>query len=221
MEIKKKRLGDFKVIYPIFIVAFLLFLKGFYLLIQRIAPTGTKIITLLDLTIPFLSFFVVFYILYYPFLLMPLILYRNDKNNFFKTIGAMFLLTSCSFLIYSFFQTEIVRPTFIITNIFDQLVNYVYLLDKPLNLFPSLHVGLTTIAFLSLQKSYKKYSKYMLIIAVGIILSTVFIKQHYVLDVLAGLILAFVCHFIVYKQNKLREFLLKFRELTLFKYYKE
>ena len=203
-KIKNKLKSDFSPTSFILIVLFVLFLKGFYLIIQYAFPTGTKILTILDNFIPFISFFVIFYVLYYPFLILPLILNHNNKHHFLKTLGAMVLVCFCSFIIYSVFQTEMIRPTLIIESIFDRLVSIIYAFDKPLNLFPSLHVSLTTVAFLSLQENHKKFAKYFFLIAVGIILSTVFIKQHYVLDVFAGLILAGISYLIFFKLNKIK-----------------
>ena len=65
-----------------------------------------------------------------------------------------------------------------------------YASDKPLNAFPSLHVGMSTLATLFVYRKRKKLGLAVLPVTVLIILSTVFIKQHVLLDVAGGLVLA-------------------------------
>ncbi len=96
-----------------------------------------------------------------------------------------------SVIIFFAFQTQIVRAEVRAGNIFDDLVLFVYSLDNPVNALPSLHVSLSTLATLFVFLRNKKLGLYISPVTILIILSTVFIKQHAVLDVFAGLIMAF------------------------------
>ena len=64
-------------------------------------------------------------------------------------------------------------------------------LDKPYNHFPSLHVALSWLAVHA--SAVSRRSRVGLgVLAVGISVSTVFVKQHYIVDVLFGFALAWV-----------------------------
>lgn len=198
----------------LFIVGFLIFLKMTYLFLQQFRPEGKMLMTFFDQIIPFTSFFVLFYVLYYPFIVLPLFLNVKRKSHFFRTLGAMFFITTSSFVMYILFQTSMIRPDIVITSIFDKMVQFIYLMDKPLNLFPSLHVSLTTAAFLSLRKTDKKKSGYFLPIALGIIVSTVLIKQHVVLDVLAGIVWGGVSYLLFFSDIPEKVKFFRFLSLT-------
>ncbi len=60
--------------------------------------------------------------------------------------------------------------------------------EKPTGAFPSSHVGMTIIFLILTRKYSKKAFLIMIPIAVLLIFSTVYIKAHYVIDVVAGLI---------------------------------
>jgi membrane-associated phospholipid phosphatase len=92
-------------------------------------------------------------------------------------------------------------------NILVDLVQFLYASDTPTNVCPSIHVFATISAHICLAKSphmknlhTRKYLKrFSLFLTILICLSTMFLKQHSVIDVVAGIILAFVLYFIVFK----------------------
>ena len=79
----------------------------------------------------------------------------------------------------------------------DQVYN-VFANDTSFNCFPSLHAAVSTICFFAWfryakikpGKTTKTAAIAALIIVVGVILSTLFIKQHYIADEIAGVVLA-------------------------------
>jgi membrane-associated phospholipid phosphatase len=187
----------------IIFIIFLLQIFLFYKLIQIYFPIGQVFETSLDEQIPFISSFVIAYYLYIPMLFLPFIMtFRNKKN--FLAISTAFLFASliCN-IIYMLFQTTIVRPELAPTTIFNQLVLIVYSIDSPLNLFPSEHVTFTVLSLLCLFKINKKVAYITLPFVILIVLSTLFIKQHHIPDVLAGLVLAFVSYFVFKKMISL------------------
>jgi len=92
-----------------------------------------------------------------------------------------------------------VRPQLTIQTFFDQLVYYIYYLDLGYNSFPSLHVALSLTCSLICFNYNPKY-KWLFIWAGLIILSTVLVKQHYILDVVGGLVLG-VLGFLWFRKN--------------------
>ena len=50
-----------------------------------------------------------------------------------------------SYFFYFFFQTEVIRPVLIGTDLFTRMIQNVYAGDNPYNDFPSLHTSVSTL----------------------------------------------------------------------------
>ena len=159
---------------------------GGYRLTQILKPEGVVVSTALDSFIPFVDFFVVFYIAYYLFLLIPVIVYWKGYRDYWKMMLSFLAAILISLAVYAGFQTEVVRPGVEGTGLFSQLVLGVYQADRPVNALPSLHVSLTLLAVLFVFGRSRRLGLAILPLATLNVLSTLFIKQHAVLDVLAG-----------------------------------
>jgi membrane-associated phospholipid phosphatase len=81
--------------------------------------------------------------------------------------------------------------------------------DTSFNCFPSLHAAVSTICFFTWfqyakikpSKTTKATAIAAFVIAAGVILSTLFIKQHYITDEIAGIALAWIIGTVLF--NKL------------------
>lgn len=157
----------------------------------------THIIKLgIDDWIPFIPIFSVPYIVYIPFLVITLV-YFIFFTRLFKAISISFVF--CQFiaaLFYIFYQTTVPRPEILNTDLFSKLVLYIYSNDKPFNCFPSLHVALSSLCFLYWIQIFPNLKWQIGAFVLSIILSTLFIKQHYTLDVLSGIVLAIVSFYV-------------------------
>lgn len=99
-------------------------------------------------------------------------------------------------------------------NIFTRMVAALYRTDTPTNLWPSIHVynSLAHTLPLSAANAFEKKKGIRigsLILAVSIIMATMFIKQHSVFDVLTAFVMAAVMYTLVYRYDLLiavREF---------------
>src|SRR3989338_8930539 len=158
---------------------------------QFFRPEGFSVMTWLDSFIPFVSYFIVPYALYPVIVGLSFYLYWKDYKKYKTMALSIATVLFISVIIYFAFQTQITRQEIQPQNIFDDLVLFVYSLDQPVNALPSLHVSLPTLATLFIFLRNRKLALYVAPVTILIILSTVFIKQHAVLDVFAGLILAF------------------------------
>ena len=94
------------------------------------------------------------------------------------------------FMIYLFFQTTVPRPPVPGNDIWSQLVRSMYSFDNPFNAFPSIHV----LTSYSLLKGCYDTPELSLLLRGGvgiaslfIILSTLFLKQHTILDAIASM----------------------------------
>ena len=95
--------------------------------------------------------------------------------------------------------TTNVRPDIDGSGILDSLMGLIYFLDPPLDLFPSIHCLVSLLSWLGIRKCSnipQWYRNSTLIFAVMIFASTQFTKQHYLADVIAGIVIALGCYFI-------------------------
>ncbi|MEJ6488050.1 phosphatase PAP2 family protein, partial [Nostoc punctiforme UO1] len=72
------------------------------------------------------------------------------------------------------------------------LVLYIYSKDYPYNCFPSLHNALSVLSFFYWVQVLPKFKWIIGIFVLLIILSTLLIKQHYIPDVISGILLAII-----------------------------
>lgn len=70
------------------------------------------------------------------------------------------------------------------------LLHLVYRGDPTTNCFPSAHCGVAVYAAIGLRFASRRLFAWGIVTAIGVCVSTVLTKQHYVLDVLAGAVLA-------------------------------
>jgi membrane-associated phospholipid phosphatase len=133
----------------------------------------------------------------------PLLLYLK-KNPNFKFM--LFIILSSFYLYYLFFAIiPTVGPQFWFPaqiqhvnegGLFTFLVRLVQEIgETPTGAFPSSHVGITWLIVFLAAKYYKTALKVLIPVAILLSISTVYIKAHYVLDVIAGLISVPILYF--------------------------
>lgn len=160
----------------------------------------------LDDLIPFCEWFVIPYFMWYPLMLgAGLYLFFKDAEgfkNYMLFIGAGFLLIVLFYAVFPNGQN--LRPSsFDRSNFLIDVVKWTYSRDTNTNVLPSLHVVGTMGAMFALLECKKLRSLWFrifnVVLAISICISTVYIKQHSVLDVITGVPLAFVYYFVTYK----------------------
>ena len=172
-----------------------------------------------DHLIPFCELFVVPYIMWFFYITFGVLFFgivEKDRDQCYQLstnlmIGmALFLLIS---LIWPNGHT--LRPAVLPRdNVFTRLVIMIYSSDTSTNVFPSIHVFNTIAMHTEVRHSttLKKHPwavRISGIIAVSIVLSTMFIKQHTVIDVVGAMGLNLVTWYVLYRQP---QFLTNLRE---------
>ena len=145
----------------------------------------------LDERIPFQSAWVLPYIFVYVFILLPAPVVQH--RGYFRAVARAYLGTmAAGFLVFAFFPVRYPRPELggRIDGFLTWGVGLNYALDYPNNCFPSLHIAIAYLAAFACWRITRPVGAIGLAIATAIALSTLFIKQHYVLDIVAGLALA-------------------------------
>lgn len=201
-NIDKDTVYDVKAIIKRSICAFIIPAISFiYPLLNK--PTGreTMLNISIDRMIPFNKYFILPYISWYFYVGFFLILISVfNKEGYFKLLISLVVGMLISYGIFYIFPTYVQRPVIYKTDIFSGLVVDLYARDNPYNCFPSVHVlnSVLVATYVNKQEKFARGVKIIsTIIAILIILSTMFLKQHYFLDVVAGTIMAYVLYFVI------------------------
>ncbi len=174
-----------------------LFTNCFIYYIAKILAAGLEhhsILISLDSLIPFCPFFVVFYVIAYAqWVLGYVSAARDGKELFFWMVSANIAAKIICLIIFVAFPTEMERPEITGGGFFNWLTAIIYRFDTPVNLFPSIHCLESWLCVRAALRSKDRRGVFKLITAVIALLvfaSTVFIKQHAVLDIIGGVAVA-------------------------------
>lgn len=187
-----------KVFYLILLL--ILFETIMYCLV-KLTPMKVNLIgTDMDANIPFVSEFVYAYISWYIMLfIVPYWFYKCSVKSFNKYYLIVLLSIIFVSIVYVLYPTTINRPNILVDGLSNWIVNLIYTIDTPaLNCFPSMHC-LISFVFIYLAIETKDISHklkiFIIIWSILVILSTIFIKQHVLMDVIS----AFLISFVIYK----------------------
>ena len=172
--------------------------------VESITPAGGFHIihTAIDDMIPVVEGFIVPYILWLPYLVFSMIAIGIKDRAISRKTSYMLMAGMTLFVFISLIYPNALELRAAIPdreNIFMSLINYLHDLDTPTNVLPSLHVFDALCVAAGLHLAFK--DKKVLTIAsdvlvVLIILSTMFIKQHSIVDVISAIAM-FVLVYIV------------------------
>ena len=170
-----------------------------YPILNEYRGNTNSVFTFVDNLIPFNRYFILPYISWYIFIaIFSAILCVLDKERYLKLLITLNIGMITCYIIYYFYPTYVPRPMITGTDFFSNLVLNLYEADNPYNCFPSIHVLNSVLIALytyESEKVHKLIKAICVAISVSIILSTMFIKQHYFADVVAGITFACVLYF--------------------------
>jgi hypothetical protein len=184
----------------------IIYMISFCLLEQRQVETHI-IHCALDDVIPFCPYFIVPYVLWYGFVAVTLwyFAFRCQQREEYWRLAWTLMTGMTVFLVVSWVYPngQELRPTLGEGNCFVQAVKFLYRIDTPTNILPSMHVFNAVTCCVAICKNQRLQSRRKLILGtkvltVLIVLSTMFLKQHSVIDVCLALALYGVCYEIVY-----------------------
>ncbi len=190
----------------------LVYLAAFFFLEQR--KTSYHIIRSgLDSYIPFCEIFIIPYVLwffYVAFTFIYLCLKESEETN---KLAVFLMIGMTAFIVVSaiYPNGHRLRPqSFERDNIFTYMVSILYQTDTSTNILPSIHVynSIAIMVVVARAKEFRKHklvSLGMQILGILIILSTMFLKQHSVVDVMLALILAAIVQIVVYRRPNEQE----------------
>lgn len=179
--------------------------------------------SLADDRIPFCPYFIIPYVLWYFFLIGTVIYFAlscPSKKEYYQYLGTLGIGMTLFLLIsYVYPNGQQLRPDLSTAgnSVFISAIRFLYKIDTPTNIFPSMHVFNATASCIALYQNErcrknKIFTAGQIVLTVSIILSTMFLKQHSVEDVMTALILNILCYQLFYRviparQDRLAEVL--------------
>lgn len=177
----------------IYLLLFLIPIEIWFQYLELVTKPKFIMHTAFDDKIPFVKWFVIFYVLW--FLCVPfgvIFTALTSKKDFLKLFVFLFGGMAIANAAYAIFpNAQNLRPVIMGNDPFSFMIRQIYSHDTPTNVCPSMHVINAIAVDASLQHS-EKFSgkKYRCVISsvftVMVCLSTLFIKQHSILDVICG-----------------------------------
>ena len=190
--------------FPIIVILLIFGLNALFYFINKTIITDYHLIGWpIDDKIPAIWSFIWFYNIWYPFQIIVLfLLFKQDKKTFIRVTLALAISLIISHIIYFIYPTIVDRPLIeTYDNITMWLVYITFLADTPpVNCLPSVH---SLICFLVIfatisNKNLKLRWKYLIyFVNMMIVLATLFVRQHVLIDPIASLILAIGTYYIL------------------------
>jgi membrane-associated phospholipid phosphatase len=149
----------------------------------------------LDTAIPFLPTSVWIYLSQYMLAFCAIWCAPDDRTRTAAFYG-MLLASAIAAVIFIAFPTELPRRA-----VEGPVWKTLYALDVPGNCFPSLHAAMAAISAWALMSAGKLWKAAAPLWGALIVFSTLSTKQHVVLDIAGGLVLALVCNVLI-RQSK-------------------
>jgi len=164
-----------------------------YLLIAERAHTvpSARPELALDRLIPLAPTWSLVYGALYLFLILLPVFVLQDRDLIDRTVRAYLSVWLLSFVVFILYPTEAPRPDEVGGAGFAAWgLRFLYDADPPYNCFPSLHVAHSFVSALACARVHLLLGRFAMMCAGLVAISTLFIKQHYVADVLVGSLLA-------------------------------
>ena len=161
-----------------------------------------------DRSIPFVPEFLVIYFGCYVFWAVNYILIaRQDRRSVYQFFTGDFISRCICLVSFLAFPTTNTRPLITGSGLWNQAALWLYSIDAADNLFPSIHCLVSWFCYLGIRgrkEIPRWYQSVSMVIAILVFASTLLTKQHVIVDVAGGILLAESCFFIGRKTDLYR-----------------
>jgi membrane-associated phospholipid phosphatase len=188
----------------------ILIIFGVSLLYNTVAAMSTSLhtpVTLatpLDLSIPLVpETIIIYWYVFYSFLFFSYFyfafVHREYRN---ALVLAYVLVNAVAYIIYLIFP--VLGPDRLVTgtDIFSLQVQALYNVDVHVNCFPSLHGSTSLLTAFALWRAKKEYGYLSWPIAIAVMVSTLFVRQHWIADQIAATIVTLPIAYVVFNRFK-------------------
>lgn len=148
----------------------------------------------IDRAVPVVPAFAVVYLGCYLFWILNYILIaRQGEEHCMRFVTADMISRLICGLFYLFMPTTNIRPVLAETGFWASVLLFVYKIDPPTRLFPSIHCLVSWFCYIGIRRCNnipKPYRIFSCLFALLVCASTQFTKQHYIVDAIGGILLA-------------------------------
>ncbi len=191
------------------VLLYFIFYMQWFTWLERTVTTKFTVIHLeLDDYIPFCEIFVIPYFLWFAYIFVAVAyFFFKDRGEFYRVAAFLFIGMTICLMVYTIWPNgHDLRPDLNAlgrSNIFTRIMGWLYHTDTCTNVCPSIHAFNSIGACIAVYKSRHLKEKRVLRIAtlvltVLICMSTVFLKQHSIFDVICACMLSIVMYVVVY-----------------------
>ena len=193
----------------VFLYAFI-YLPWFFHLEETVKKGYRVIHTWMDDLIPFNEYFIIPYLLWFVYVGgTVMFFFFKSRQEFYRVCTYLITgMTLCLLICTVFPNGTDLRPTVDPeTNVFCWLVSLLHKADTSTNIFPSIHVYNSIAVHVSIVRSQvlgnlRLIRPASLVLALSICLSTVFLKQHSVVDLIGGMLLSYCLYPLAYGKRQ-------------------
>ena len=153
--------------------------------------------TAFDSRVPLVSQWMYVYFGCYLFWIANYILvgriHRDDPKKFYRFVATDMMSRLVCAIFFIAMPTTNIRPEVVGNSFSDNMLRFLYGIDQPTNLFPSIHCLVSWLCYIGIRGEKKIppwYRIFSCLFALAVVASTQFTKQHYIADAIAGLVLA-------------------------------
>ena len=185
-----------------YFLAFGMFNIVLYFLVQNYVTAHKQDLMMeIDSAIPFMPEYVWIYHTLIPVIFVSFLTLYRTRKDFFIALWSGVLATvvlNCFYLLLPSFYP---RDSFEVVDLATSILYLTREVDGANNTFPSGHVCFAWLTFWcvlnsKVAQSFKGLRSLYLLWAIGISLSTLVLKQHYVVDVFSGFVLSYMSYFL-------------------------
>jgi membrane-associated phospholipid phosphatase len=194
---------------------FFIYIAWFTYLERTVTTSFHPIYSKLDDLIPFNEVFIIPYFLWFLYIAVTVIYFLfHEKPDFYRLCANLFIGMTVCLTIYTVWPNghylRVDLDSLGRSNIFISMLSEIYKLDTATNVFPSIHVFNSVAALIAIRRNdHLRRIKWLqwgtLLLTVLICMSTVFLKQHSVMDILGGLTLNVIMYFIIYVPSWMKQ----------------
>jgi membrane-associated phospholipid phosphatase len=156
----------------------------------------------LDDLIPRLPVFVVPYLLFLPWLWLVVVYAWLKRKSFYQLALSLTIVNLLAYAVYLAFQTIVPRDIVVGSDVFSNILRTLYDNDLPYAGFPSLHCGLSAVVATYFICRKSKWAWAFVSMAALVVASTLFTKQHFILDAVAGVGLGTIVTVLVFRMMR-------------------
>ncbi len=141
-----------------------------------------------DDKVPAVPWTIWLYALYYPLILTPLFIIKT-RVQLLEVLVAYLIVSLVAWLSFLLIPVRMAYPALSCSGISCSMLGHLYAVDRGVNVFPSLHAAHTVLAAAIFCRYRSKLSGVMIFGALLVCLSAVLTRQHYLVDLPAGMAL--------------------------------